>query len=373
MSDPGLPSTLTLVGEPSGCTLWRTWQPIAMLQQKGYPAEWEHNEQRLVAAVAPAFDAYVLARLSWKGQDYQMGARWVEAMHRAGKVVLYEADDDLFSPWIIPQQKAGVQKGATIAQLEDERMARVRALQLCDGVTVSTPRLATVVRQYVAEDVPVEVVPNYLDYRWFRAVQRAGGPTPHYGPPGSVVIGWVGGTRPDSDVLVMLQAWGIIAQRYAQAHFVVAGYQFDTVAEHVPPQRLTRLPWLPLESYPLAYRGIDVGCCPLVDRPFNRCKTPIKAYEFAASGAAVVASPTVYRAAISDGVDGALVTTLDEWVHALSRLVEDAALRRTWARALRRKVAREYGLEANAWRWGAAWQSIVDSYRARRVRWLLAS
>jgi hypothetical protein len=44
---------------------------------------------------------------------------------------------------------------------------------------------------------------------------------------------------------------------------------------------------------PLAHM-VDIGCCAVADTPFSRAKTPIKAWEYAAAGAAVVATPALY-------------------------------------------------------------------------------
>ena len=91
--------------------------------------------------------------------------------------------------------------------------------------------------------------------------------------------------------------------------FLVFGHQPYVISEHVPERRLKRLTWMPQHEYPLGLVGVDIGCCPLEDRPFNRCKTPIKAWEYALSGAAVVASPTVYGQCISSSFNGWLGTT----------------------------------------------------------------
>jgi glycosyltransferase involved in cell wall biosynthesis len=131
------------------------------------------------------------------------------------------------------------------------------------------------------------------------------------------------------------------------------------VYAQVPRERIRAIDWLPLEAYPLGLREIDVACCPLADAPFNRCKTPIKAWEAAACGSAVVASPTVYGPTLTHGEDGYLCATKEEWLGALERLVEDATERRRVRDNLRRRVATACSLEGNAWRWPAAWARLA--------------
>ena len=201
--------------------------------------------------------------------------------------MFFEADDDLFTPFVTHQQLERPRNDKTRAQLEADREAALWVLSKVDGCTVSTQHLASTVRRFT--DAPVEVVPNAIDAGWFQEVQ-AGVSRIVPGP----VIGWAGGNRPDADLEQMAQAWGRIAAAHPEVTFAVVGHQPPVISQHVPPERLLKVPWLHPEDYPKGLVGIDIGCCPLDDHPFNRCKSPIKAWEYALGGAAVVASPTVY-------------------------------------------------------------------------------
>jgi glycosyltransferase involved in cell wall biosynthesis len=361
------PRVLALVGDWNGCTMFRVVAPFAELQRQGAPvgaAEWGWKDDPRLALLAERFDAVLLARLSWGPGEREAGRRWVDALHRAGKWVWYEVDDDLFSPWIVPQAvRAGIRPEETAAAKEQARLDRIAALQLCDGVTVTSQRLATVVRQYTS--APIEVVPNAIDWRWAKAVLREGTPRQVAG----LTVGWAGGARPDDDVAPMAWAWGQLAQTHPEVTFVVQGHQpraiYDAFEDAgVPRERLVAIGWLPLHAYLVGLRNVDVACCPLADAPFNRSKSPVKCFEAAAAGAdgrgaAVVASPTVYRQVLTHGEDGYLATSGEEWLAALTRLVEDASERRRVARNLRRRVATAHGLEGNAWRWPAAWTRLA--------------
>lgn len=351
------PRTLILVPDASGCALYRAIQPVAELQRQGAPVgavEWDRHTEAKLDRIFLAFDAVVLARLRWDAPYREFGRKWVSALHTGGLRVWYEVDDDLFSPWITRQQvKGGILPTETEAVKELHRRSRIDALQLCDGVTVTSQRLATLVRQYT--DAPVEVVPNALDWRWFKAVLKVAGPRAI--PP--LTVGWAGGARPDADIEPMAWAWGQLAQRHPEVTFVVQGHQPRPIYEAVPAARIRAIDWLPVGEYPLGLRNVDVACCPLADAPFNRCKTPIKAWEAAACGSAVVASPTIYGATLTHGEDGYLCATREDWLEALERLVVDADERRRVARNLRRRVATECSLEANAWRWPAAWARLA--------------
>jgi glycosyltransferase involved in cell wall biosynthesis len=346
------PSVLALVGDVSACSLWRVWTPFRKLQLHGYPAEWSFKDHPRLSDYWQGFEAIVLCRLSWVAADRRTGANWFRLLRNAGKKVLYECDDDLFSPFLIEQQRQGIARDKTPAQLEQERVAAVWALQQCDGATVSTQRLATVVRQFT--DKPVEVVPNAIDAGWFLGVQAQAQRTVD-----GLTIGWAGGNRPDSDLAVMAEAWGRIAKRYPAVTFVVQGHQPACVSLHVPETRIKRLPWMPPASYPEGLVNIDIGCCPLENRHFNRAKTPIKAWEYGLSGAAVVASPTVYQQCIT-GKNGLLAETVDDWEWSLTSLVEYDNIRRELAAQLQADVLARWSLDTHYRRWPEAWRRLTE-------------
>jgi glycosyltransferase involved in cell wall biosynthesis len=367
------PRVLALVGDENGPAMWRTWQPMKLLQEQGHVTEWDYLDR--ASEVFPlvargVFEAVILPRLSWSSENYAISRNWIDSLHRAGVCTIYEVDDDIFSPQIAARQHATTERDKSLEQLEAERRDRIVALRLCDGVTVSSERLARVVRQYVDVDVPVCVVPNSIDIRWWRSTVRG---VRRSIPP--LTIGWAGGNRYSEDFSELAQAWGAIARRYPDVRFVVQGYQGKVLEEHVPAERFQALPWLPLDKYPQALLNIDIGCANVVDNHFNRCKTPIKLWEYTLSGAVSVVSPALYGPVTTDGEDGLVAETAAEWESALARLIEDAALRKRLWRAQRRRVAEHHALAKNALRWLEAWSTCIQAYRqkAARPKLLLAS
>jgi len=350
------PRVLQVVGDSSGSAMWRVWQPTRFLQRRGYPVDWvQVGDPHFTSVPFERFDAVVLARLSWQAQHQARGRQWLALLRRWGKRILFECDDDLFTPFSSDQQARRADRpDVRGTELERDRRASQWALQQVDGVTCSTQYLASTVRRFT--DVPVEVVPNAIDAAWFTSVQRDV-PRPVAGP----TVGWVGGGRPDSDLAAMAEAWGRLARSHPDVTFVIGGAQPPVIAEHVPEARLHRLPWLPPEQYPALHVGIDVACCPLEARAFNRAKTPIKAWEAALSGSAVVASPTVYSACIEDGVNGYLAEDAADWEGAIAGLLDRAPYRRVLAGTLAAEVRRRWSLQQHYWRWPLAWSRLMDT------------
>jgi glycosyltransferase involved in cell wall biosynthesis len=352
---PAGPRILALVSDRSGPALWRCIWPLKALHALGYPADYIPKDDSRVAGIVENYDAFLLPRMSWQPEHRHIAQAWFDAIHRAGRIVIYETDDDAFTAAETNRRvELDWTDGKSVERLEAERVERVWAMRECDGVTVSTQRLATITRGLT--DKPVVVVPNSIDLRWFRAVVRIAVRT----VPG-LTVGWAGGRRHDRDVEQMAEAWGRIAYRYPAVTFVVQGHQPDVIAQHVPADRIVRIPWLGLEEYPMGMRQVDIGCCAVADTAFNRAKSNIKAMEFAAAGAAVVASPTLYASLIDHGSSGFLATDAGEWEDALSELIERHALRQMMARRLLKTVEKRHSLAVNLHRWPAAWQTIMES------------
>jgi glycosyltransferase involved in cell wall biosynthesis len=357
------PRVLALVGDISGCTLWRVFQPFAELQKHGFFTHWkarddpENMDPRFIAKLPYNFDAILLPRLFWTSRhDAQ---RFIGAMHRAGLACIVETDDDVYSPAIVERaygtQDTEHDKG--LLRLEEERQARIDVLQLCDGVTVTNRRLQTIVRMFT--DAPVEVVPNAPDTAWFHQVLHG---CRRAIPP--LTIGWAGGARYREDLEPVAEAWHNLARRYPELTFVVQGFMAEVLIDAVPADRCRRLPWLPLHEYPRALLNFDIGCAAVAPKLFNTAKTPIKLWEYALAGVPAVASPTLYGPVIADGEDALLAETAAEWETQLARLVESADLRRRLWRNQRRTLGAEHSLARNWHKWPIAWHHILERFRA---------
>lgn len=354
----GTAKTLTLVGDEDGCALWRIFLPVTRMQQQGYPwIDWGKRDDPRLGYAAHKYDAIILPRLHWPKAEQDKARLWFNALHNAGIAVIYEIDDDLFSDDFVKR----------LVEIHDKELSKaleirqniLDTISLVDGVTVSNPRLSAMIGAFTNK--PVRMVPNFIDVDWFLHVQKQGKREVR-----GLTIGWAGGKRPDQDVEMMAEAWGRIAQRYPFVTFVIMGYLPEVITKFVPSDRIYVIPWMGISTYPQGLKNIDIGCCPLADTQFNRCKTPIKAMEYALSGAPVVASPVVYSQILEAGEDSFIVDSTDGWEEALSHLVENYKMRKFLRKALLHKIKTKHALENNVWRWEEAWRSIIIDFRSRQ-------
>jgi glycosyltransferase involved in cell wall biosynthesis len=357
------PVTVALVHEDlmSGVAAWRAVYPIYELATRGHTVAWAQIGTEKAAQYTFWAELVVLLRPEWGVGNERFALQYIDQLHSEGRCVVYDTDDDVYSETSKARIRAtGAEefKNKTDTELETDRQHRIFCLRLCDAVTVSTEHLASVVRQLT--DKPVRVLPNVMDLKRFQA---ALGPKSSEAP---LTIGWAGGNRTDADAHNLAVAWSRVADRY-NVRFLVGGYPLEPLIRAVPADRLIQVPKLPLSIYPQTYGAIDIGCAPLNDELFNRSKSPIKAMEYAAAGAAVCASPIVYGDLIEDGTDGILCQTADEWESAISFLVEHPDSRKSMAKQLLDKVERERNLATRVEQWPTVWWDIVAHFRRQSL------
>jgi hypothetical protein len=112
-----------------------------------------------------------------------------------------------------------------------------------------------------------------------------------------------------------------------------------------------------------ARAGFDIGIAPLRDDEFHRSKCNNKFREFAACGIAGVYSDVeVYSSCVEDGRTGLLVSgEQGAWFRAVSRLVEDAALRRRIQKEAFRFARERYRPEQAQVRWLAHIREVLGA------------
>jgi glycosyltransferase involved in cell wall biosynthesis len=348
---------------------WRLVRPLLRLSQAGTEARCCTLAELPITATDP--ETTVLIARAVTGTNTETIDRWLEQMRKRVHAVVFEVDDLLWSEDLIAHlDQAGYDtgKGPNVLRAEGE-MARYM-MQQADGVIVSSEPLAELVRAFVT--TPVVTVPNAIDLRWFRCQMS-------YRPPwaDSLTIGWAGGRRPDADIADMAIAWGRIAKRYPEVQFVIGASlvpdPFYRAIEDT--DRIIRLPWLPWEQYPRSMQ-VDIGCCAVADTPFNACKTPIKAWEYASAGAAVVATPALYGGCLRTGkslIDWDLDPVLrpsfdlaehaDQWEKALAALIEYPDLRQLQHANLIAHVEQHHALDQQCPRWLEAVETILAGAR----------
>jgi glycosyltransferase involved in cell wall biosynthesis len=362
------PRVLT-VAQKTPSDLWRIGLPFEALKRAGYVSasyisyrNWGRViEQR---SRGRGIDALSLSRSSWLSE---MAPGLIAGLHERDVAVWLDYDDDVFSGVAMDHLFESGQLPTEFARIHGRWMTEQWgvAARMCDGATVTTRVVADALRQ-VAPNLPIAVVPSAIDLdRWSAAQRGVLRPWSN-----ATTIGWLGTARPSIEHATLAEAWHAVAHARPDVRFVVGRHRSDLPASPlmsaVPADRLLTFEWRPVLEYEQLYVGIDIGCCPLEDVPFNRGKSPIKLFEYAASGAAVVASPTLYESYIKHGVDGYVCRTVDEWIETLLVLVDQNETRRETAARLFERVTRYWSMAVTMHRWPTAWAWMLERFRESR-------
>jgi processive 1,2-diacylglycerol beta-glucosyltransferase len=294
-------------------------------------------------------DAVIVDRL-WlpdirQGRDAMSLARaLVTQVHDSGARFIYALDDNLLE---VHGPDAGANPQAAVVDYW---------LRAADGVLVTTEPLR---KRLEALNPRIAVVPNALDERLLPGAVRPRTRGDR------VVIGYMGTLTHDADLLMIVPALREVCAR----HVGRVEIQLVGVAERR--ETLNALDGLPLRmvspfpeegEYPLFIVWLthrlrwDIALAPLVDTPFNACKSDLKHLDYAAMGAAGIYSDVpAYAGMVRHGETGWLVPNdTAAWVETLETLIAEPARRRALALAAadylygERVLARKAGMLVDA-------------------------
>lgn len=272
-----------LVGVPA----YRWWLPFQAMQSRGYVAD-----SAFYGAVVSMprkgqvnflsrYDLIVLYGVMLKSD-------FLDSWHGIDRKIVVDMDDDY----------RDVHRSTNKPEDTDKMW---RQAKRADALTVSTPKLARMVKDYLKKE-HVYVVPNLIDVGMWEGWERAPETT----------IGLTGSFSHKDDWKIVPDAIDRVLAKKSDLHFLLSGYvpeYMEGLKDKWGDRVHIGRKWLPYNLYPGIIAKIDVGLCPVdPDDGFNDFKTPIKALELMASGGVAVCSRApIYEEIIEDGENGILV------------------------------------------------------------------
>ncbi len=331
---------------PAGSAYIRLLDPLQRLQR-------EHAiELTLIESVNEVDDSFdcVIVQRSAISEPAKVDALR-QHCDGANCALIFDIDDDLFATDF--DAKDGYAAG--------QRQAMQKLAEVADVVTCSTPvlreRLATM-------NSRTEVIANGIDVeRWDNGTTgfRRGRDD------GPIRILYMGTRTHQKDLELFEPAWKAIKARFGDdVAFERIGVVREgkraigtdvKVADASP--GTDRYPefvdWISREN------RWHIGIAPLTDTPFNRAKSGIKFFDYSALGLATVASNLPpYQAVIDHSVTGVLVgAEPNDWVTAISQLIEDEAMRREIGQRAEQRVRTDHTHEVSATAWLRTFQDVA--------------
>ncbi len=226
----------------------------------------------------------------------------------------------------------------------NQKVAVVQSIALAKGVAVTTAPL----KEAVGTPDKTTVLPNLIDPADYPVPDRCW----HRD---KVVVYWGGSNSHEEDLRVVVPALRELRKEFGSRVDIAFNWYCPEWIERDPEIRPTVLQGCAVEQYPAMMRviGPHVGLMPLStagdDFKFNVCKSAIKHFEMALSGAVSVASDMPpYAGVIHSGRDGFLCAGVAGWASQLCLVVDNFLARGGAYRALR-ECAHDSVVEHHSW------------------------
>jgi glycosyltransferase involved in cell wall biosynthesis len=322
------------------CTRYRALLPVQALNERGW---FSRTSFKWEAPMINEFDLFVFQRT-----NVSQGVNLIESLRRSGKVTVYDIDDDLLH---IPATSPVF---PLILEHPDMIGCQMLALAHASALTVTTAVLADL---YRGLNPNVYVLPNTVRKASWDSI-----PTWRFNPdPNAVILGWAG-SNTHKDALTQIEpVLRTILNKYPQAYLVLMG---DDLPFELDTSRYAVIPWGKYRLFQSVLKGFDIGLAPLGLSPFNQGKSNLRILELGCANKPVVATDWgEYATTITNGVDGFLCRTVDDWVNYLSQLIENATLRQTMADALTKTVYAQWELYGNIDQRIALYEQLLKSAR----------
>jgi GT2 family glycosyltransferase/2-polyprenyl-3-methyl-5-hydroxy-6-metoxy-1,4-benzoquinol methylase/glycosyltransferase involved in cell wall biosynthesis len=289
----------------------------------------------------PRYSLVILFRLAWSDRV----ERVVQKARDSGAAVGFEIDDLIFHP--AAEGLMPFLKRTSPSELRDYRRqfgALQRTLLASDFCVASTPTIA----RYARDQGKAAIVhPNLLSSQYLqlaRVIQPLR-PVLQRSP----LIGYMSGSKThDGDIAQVAEALAVVLTQHPDVGLLFCGPLGIPARLYEFKDRIIRFPYQDFRVYPWLMARCRMVIAPLeVNNDFSNAKSALKVFEAGIFGIPIVASATqTYAEAIIPGVTGEVATSTEQWVAAISKLLDFRTSLKVGANA-HAQALRRYSPEAH--------------------------
>lgn len=248
-----------------------------------------------------------------------------KAIHRRHVPMILDFDDSI---WLHDVSIGNKNLGWLKDPLKTEKIIR-----LCDLVIVGNQYLADYALRY---NPNVHVIPTTIDTDYYV-------PGANSKPENSVCIGWTGSTTTLKHFSLATGFLERLKEKYKE------GLSFRLIADRPYENSIEGLEFVKWrkESEVKDLLHIDIGIMPLPDDAWSRGKCGFKGLQYMSLEIPAVLSPVgVNKDIITDGENGFLASTTEEWFDILCRLIESPELRKQIGKRGRQTVVERFSFDS---------------------------
>lgn len=307
---------------------YRALLPLHEIERRGHKVTWpaSGSSALMLETRVPSWDlAYVFQCVA---------PEHLEAIRRLsanGVAVVWDSDDDIST---VPRSSPAYRAMGGRRKIREHAARSYEIARTAHLMTTPSAHLADTYRSAGAQTKVIENMLAGRDVRHRRSA-RAG-----------VVVGCTAGFEHLSDFKA--HKLSRVLRRLLSAHpslrVISIGLRLD-----LRDRRYEHVPHIPVQELVAFETRFDIGIAPLADTALNRARSNVKLKEYAAAGAAWLASPIGPYASLGEEHGGQLVPD-GQWETALGALITDHQRRRSLAELGRRWAEREtIGSAARIW------------------------
>jgi L-malate glycosyltransferase len=241
------------------------------------------------------------------------------------KKVVYDIDDLVY----LSDNKSKANKTVGIFK---SKKKPIYLMKHADHVITCTPYLDEFVRKFNTHTTDIS---STVDTHKYIPVNRYENKNP-------IVLGWSGSTTTSKYFYLLKEVLLELSKKYPIKIIIMGNPNIQ-----IEGLNIESLAWS--ESIELeVLQKFDIGLYPLPDEEWVLGKSGLKAIQYMALGVPTVATAigANFRV-IDDKVSGMLVNSHQEWVDALSALIESPELRKKMGEAGRKKIEQEFSIDTN--------------------------
>jgi glycosyltransferase involved in cell wall biosynthesis len=307
-----------------------------------------HAREPLLVSPSPSADALLV----YREEAPECVAEAIRLARQRQLPLVYDTDDLLLA---VPNDSPLADRYAAARPL------LTRWIREADHVTVASAALAA---ELSALNPSVFILPNAIDVRLW-GVSGVRSPDDH-----PVRVGFWGSATHLPDLQQLTRGLRHLKSRWGNR----VSFQFMGCCDPA----LLSLGSVTATGYMDSYAAyasatrrcpLDIAIAPLAANRFNRCKSPIKFFEYSIRGACgVYADLEPYQDVVRQGENGLLVgSDPDDWVSALEQLIRDPALRHRMARRAHADVLARHTLDHLAVQWRDAYRTMTGRSDDRKA------
>lgn len=329
---------LFITGGLGDSARYRAWHVAEELEKQGFTCGVTVQDNPFLSRYADRFSVFIFHRVMVTASVRKIIAR-IKKQH---KTIIFDTDDlvydaEYFKHMDVMRNMNAFEK----MQYQGGVGAEILADPYVFVCTTTTTYLADKLRE---RGKKVFIVPNRLCKGDIEISQKL----KVKNQKSIVIIGYFSGTKShDKDFAVVAPALARILQAHPQVRLLLAGPLESGSVLKPFTDRVEVVPYVPRAEHFGNIARCDINIAPLeMGNPFCEAKSQLKFFEAGIVSVPTVASATqTFREAISDGVDGCVATSREEWYDKLLRLVENEDFRRKMGELAYRTAMKKYTTE----------------------------